>query len=193
VSTGVSQTGGGGGGGDASWVAAQAEIQRVQGWMNTFFNTSDGTKCSADMKAVGTTSAALQAAVNQVYFYDGTISEAPLSSLYVGAAAQAGANQPSITIAQAFAQSPGTAAMTQIGAPVDLSKIYINPAYFSSSSLTAGDIATIMHELLHAVTGDIDTVLQAALGIPLQGTTAAMGTYDITVKLMSDCVVGNGQ
>jgi hypothetical protein len=80
--------------------------------------------------------------------------------------------------------------MTTIGAPLWKTLIYIRPEYFSDPTFLTRDIATIMHELLRAVTGKTDDQLQSNLGIATSGP-AAMGTYNITLKLMADCVIGH--
>ncbi len=61
------------------------------------------------------------------------------------------------TIAQAFAQSPSTMAMSQLNG----TNIYVNPALFLQDG-NGCQVAVILHELLHNTTGLTDPDLQKA-------------------------------
>ena len=105
-------------------------------WIKDRFSNGKYSPCGQDLSAVGTTSDQLAAAAGEITFLDGTTSNAQLSSLYQRDAAQAGANLTG-TIADAFASSLGTSAMTQIGAPLEQTKIYFRPSSFGDETFFA--------------------------------------------------------
>src|ERR1035441_182418 len=142
--------------------------------------------CQKDLAAVGTTTSALQQGAADAQFQNGTTSNATEASLYPPNLANGLAN-PNQTIAQDFASHPGTDAETSLVAPL----IYIRPAFFAQFSGNPTPLfaeAIIIHELLHMITGETDPDLQRALGIPQTGQPGAMGSMDITLKILADCV-----
>jgi hypothetical protein len=153
-------------------------------------NLGGTPECDKDLQAVGTNLNDVQTAATEVQFVDGSNSTDPLSGLYMGPAAQAG-NSVQGTVGEFFASHAGTSALTTIGASsLTQAKIYYSESWFSDPSFLTRDIATITHELLHAITGKTDDVLESNLGLPAEGQPGYSGSYEITVKLMADCVIG---
>jgi RHS repeat-associated protein len=181
---GVSATADGGGGG-VSFGAAQAIFQKGAAKIATMNFSS---KCSTDLAAVGTTATAVQAdatylanPANSNAIQNGAVSTVLESSLwantlgYNGAVADFG----NMTIGQYMAQNAGTVAEAQLNG----NTIYINPSLINSGpSNYYFNTATVLHEVLHNVTGLGDPAVQTDLGLPVSKDTS-----NITNRLIADC------
>ena len=122
----------------------------------------------------------LQQAAASVTFFDGTVSGTLYNTLYAGVPnlqRALGPTQQTETIAQAFASSPSTSAMAALLG----NTIYVNPQQINSYG-SGFLIGTVMHELLHNITGLTDPDLMSHF--PYGGR----GSIDISVALFSDCV-----
>jgi hypothetical protein len=125
----------------------------------------------------------LQSAAASAEVYDGTISDRTVRSPYVGSAVPGLGGRlpdPNITIAEKLAKEPGVMAMSSLGG----NEIFIRPMYVNQVG-SGWLAATMMHELLHNITGLTDPDLQRSLGLP-----EANDTRNITVRLLADCFVG---
>jgi hypothetical protein len=127
----------------------------------------------------------VQAAVGQMDFQDGTVSGLPVSALYTGPAAAAGASfqyqqdhdfGPGQTIRNLFARSPGLSVSTVF----DGSTAFINPNLITNFPIL--NMGLLFHEALHTLGMD-DTQIQKALGL----TVDPNNTINITKKLTKDC------
>jgi hypothetical protein len=103
-----------------------------------------------------------------------------MANLYANANVSAIRLGPGGTVQQNFLNNPNTNAMAVLGG----NGIYINPGYFGASSLYL-DVGTVMHELLHNLTGLTDDQIESNLGI-----TNAVGSYGITIQLLANCFPG---
>ncbi len=121
----------------------------------------------------------VQAAASAVEFVDGTTSGALVQSLYAGRPELERAVNPSQTVAQALAASPATNAMATLLS----STVYIRPSSFSYYG-SGWIMATVLHELLHNITGLTDPDLQRNLGLSDSG-----GSVNITLRLAADCLM----
>jgi hypothetical protein len=119
----------------------------------------------------------LQAAAAAVVFQNGALSDTPLTELYAGSHDPTVASAaPGGTVGEYFADNPSTTAMAQLGG----NQVWINAGLFSvfGEGWLAG---TIMHELVHNITGLTDVDFQRALGID-EGASR-----NISIRLATDC------
>jgi hypothetical protein len=112
--------------------------------------------------------------------FNGFTSDTPMANLFANANISAIRTGPGGTVQQYFSANPNTHAMSVLGG----NGIYINPRYFADSSLCL-EVGTIMHELLHNLTGLTDDQIESNLGI-----TNAVGSYGITIQLLANCFPG---
>jgi RHS repeat-associated protein len=136
----------------------------------------DSGACATLLAALGITGNDVAAGAANAVFYDGTTSNASFSSLYENTAAgrTVAAQYAGITVAGHFATHPGTAAMAQLNG----NNVYVNPSLIAS----AGALGTVFHEVIHNVSGLVDSEIQRRLGLPESSITS-----NITAKLMQDC------
>jgi RHS repeat-associated protein len=175
VST-VGQNGGGGGGG-TTFAAAKSAFQ---GDAKTIANKKNfKTPCNNDFAALGTSAAAVQADAANLDIENGAGSTSLQASLYANTAVAGNAatqfgNQ---TIGQFFSTNPGVAAEAQLNG----NTIYINPSMINLNNYYQ-NLATVLHEILHNVTGLSDDAIQTALGL-----STSQVSNNITQKLLKDC------
>src|SRR5207247_11329469 len=50
------------------------------------------------------------------------------------------------------------------------------------------NIAALMHEVIHGVTGLVDEDIERLLDVPQKGQPGYMGSFGISIKLTADCV-----
>jgi hypothetical protein len=119
-------------------------------------------------------------------FLDAVGNTTPMSSLYasspVPSVRQAGNSAPG-TVGSFIASHAGTVGVAQLGKPfVYLNASLIDPgAYFQN-------LAIVLHEVLHNVTGLTDSDLQRLLGLPSQDENGrAVPTDNVTKRLLGDC------
>ena len=62
-------------------------------------------------------------------------------------------------------------------------KVWVDPAKFVSTSVN-NDAATLLHEVLHQITGQDDAGLQSALGL---APTGPIDSVNISHRLEDDC------
>ncbi len=136
--------------------------------------------CNDDFTALKTNAAAVQAGASNALFLNGVGSSVTMASLYstspVPGVVQAGSTLTG-TVSDFIAANPGTVAVAQLGG----ADIYLNAALIDPANYYQ-DIAVVLHEVLHNVTGLTDTDIQRALG--LKGTSVS---NNITQKLLKDC------
>jgi RHS repeat-associated protein len=153
--------------------------------------------CQKDLDALSQSSGqdislgAIQNALANTDFKNGTTSNLPVSSLFGPGAEAAGAAfqrqedglyGPGQTIANEFGRNPaGLTANTVLNG----STIFINPTLIGGN--LTGNQSLMSHEALHEL-GMVDTDIQAALGITVDGKN----TRNITTKLQKDCITGKG-
>jgi hypothetical protein len=169
--------GGGGGNTGTSFANAQAAFKSDA---KNLAKMKLSQNCQNDLQAVGTTAAAIQAAASNVQFLNGVGSDVSMSSLYktspVASVRAAGSTQTG-TVGSFIATHEGTVAVAQLG----VNTVYLNAALINPNNYWV-DMAIILHELLHNVSGLTDFDLQRDLGLP-QSTV----TDNITQKLFTDC------
>lgn len=121
----------------------------------------------------------IQLAAATVGIEDGTYSRTLVRDLYANNPALARAVSQTDTVADVFAASGGTSAMTSMAQGI----VYIRPEHFNSYG--SGYLAAMMlHEVLHNVTGLTDPDLQRNLGLSEDG-----GSRNVTLRLMQDCLL----
>jgi hypothetical protein len=144
----------------------------------TTFNFSK--KCQKDLSAVGTGAEAVQQGAGAAVFLNGVGSDVTMASLYATSpnpgVVQAGNSQTG-TVGSDFAGHPGDVAIAQLGGP----DIYLNPTNINPSDYWT-NLAIVLHEVLHNVTGLTDYDLQSKLGLPQSKISD-----NITQKLLQDC------
>ena len=135
--------------------------------------------CNNDFAALGTNAAAVQADAANLDLENGANSTVLESSLWAntGAAAAAQAQYGQQTIGQYIAANPGTVAEAQLNG----STIYLNPAMITPGNYFQ-NLGTLLHEILHNVSGLDDSTIQSKLGL---STTAV--SNNITQRLITDC------
>jgi RHS repeat-associated protein len=178
--------GSGGPGGGGALENAQGSLDRIANktqWstkcMDTLTAASKGGNVGQSVDLVG----ALKGAAASAVLSDGTSSQVKVQDLYAGAANPSLARliDPAQTVASSFANSPSTSAMAALGG----NAIYIRPDAFATPD-NALNVATLMHELLHNLTGLTDPDLMRNL-FP-SGSGGSMGSFDISLRLFTDCV-----
>jgi hypothetical protein len=100
------------------------------------------------------------------------------ASLYANTAnaASAAAQYGNLTIGQFQAQNPGTVAQSQLNG----NTVYINPSLINPGNFYQ-NLGTMLHEILHNVTGLTDGDIQSALGL------GGGVSNNITQRLIKDC------
>jgi hypothetical protein len=167
----------GGGGGRTSFATAKDVFQ---GDAKRIANKKSFSKhCDSDFAALGTTAAAVQADAANLDVENGAGITALESSLYANTAgyASAQAQYGSETIGQFMTQNPGTVAEAQLNG----NAIYINPSLIDPTNYFQ-NMGTVLHEILHNVTGMSDDQIQSALGLSTKQVS-----NNITQKLIKDC------
>jgi RHS repeat-associated protein len=167
----------GGGGGGTNFKTAQGIFQKDA---EKIANKKSFSKnCNGDFAALGTTADAVQADAANVDIENGAGSTALESSLFANTAAYAGAQAQygSETIGQFMMQNPGTVAEAQLSG----NAIYINPSLINPTNYYQ-NLGTVLHEILHNVTGLSDDQIQGALGLSTNQVS-----NNITQKLIKDC------
>ncbi len=145
-----------------------------------------GKNCEKDFTAVGVTDSQVQAGASSAVFINGNGSNVTMSSLYatspVPSVRQAGSTVTGTVDAFIFSH-PGTVAVAQLGGP----DIYLNAALINPTDYYT-DIATVLHELLHNVSGLTDPDIQNDLGLPTVDKNGnPISSDNITKKLLKDC------
>jgi hypothetical protein len=151
--------------------AAAAKVAQISG------DNLWSAGCEKDLGAVGVTNAQLEQAAQNVNFQNGYNNNTLVSSLYPSPANSS--ISPTLTVGQQF-QNPTVNAEASLVSDT----VFLSPGYFSSVSVYLAS-GTIMHELLHTITGQTDQTLESDLGI-----TAPNGSVAITIKLLGDCFPG---
>ena len=183
--TGAGERQSGGGGGRAHAEAqgpARGYIQAAIDNIVARFNAGGfGADCAKTLSAMGTSMGTLVSRISTTQVFDGTTSALWASNLLTGDVPQflsmfypAG----NVTIAQWF-----SAFGVQAMADVCGNRIFVNPGMFQSGDLS-WNAATVLHELIHNVTGKIDQILQVQL-FALGGVS--FNTGNITQKIKDDC------
>lgn len=178
--------GGGGGGGGGSFATAQLALQSALNTLKT--DKFSSAQCQKDLAALRVTPAQVQSAAGKTTFQNGTTSSANYASAVWGNSPAYGANKAlygSTTVSKFFQSNPGTVAVAQaLG-----NTIYIDPTYVNSaSSITLDGMA--LHEIVHNLTGNVDSVLQQQLNTVLpngQKLTVGAPSVNITNQLAKDC------
>ena len=175
---GAEQRGGGGSG--STFKAAQKAFADGAGIIAS--KKSFRPPCNDDFAALGITSADVLAGASNVVFIDGIGSDVSRVSLYANSpiegVRQAG-NSVTGTVGQYFSNQPGVVAMADLGGNrvfLNSKLIDIDPAHYYSN------ISTVLHELLHNVTGYTDSDIQRKLGLPDSNVS-----NNISQRLLKDC------
>jgi len=117
--------------------------------------------CQELLGSLGTNGAAIAQAAGRVEFLQGPGNSALWSSLYANhprLGPAAAAEHPNMTIGEFFAEQPNTKAMGELFG----NKVYLNPKWWGKGYYD--DMATVMHELIHNVTGLTDSDISRMLG-----------------------------
>jgi len=168
-------SGSGAAGSGTTFGLAQGAFQRAAQSLSK--NPLSKKNCQKDLTALGTSAAAVEQGAANAVFLEGVESTTTMQSLlqtspiianrslYVGG-----------TVGEYFVTDPYAVAIAQLGGP----DIYLNQGQISPSD-TYGNLATVMHEVLHNVTGMTDQQIQGRLGLPRASSN------NITGKLRADC------
>jgi len=136
--------------------------------------------CDKDLAAIAVTDDQVHNGAANAVFLNGVGSGVMMSSLYatspVASVRQAGKSLTG-TVGGFITSNPGTVAVAQLGGP----DIYLNAALINPTDYYT-DMATVLHEVLHNVSGLTDPDLQRRLGLPESSVTD-----NITKKLLNDC------
>lgn len=182
----VYYSGGGGGGGAGSFATAQLALQVALNTVKTYKFPSG--QCQKDLNALGVSPAQLQKAASGTTFQDGLTSSANYAQAVWGNSPAYNANKVkygNLTVSGFFAANPATVAVAQSPG----NTIYVDPSYVNSSSGTTLD-GMVVHEMVHNITGNVDTTLQDQLNTVLpngQKLTVGGPSVNITNQLAKDC------
>jgi hypothetical protein len=136
--------------------------------------------CNNDLTALGTNVAAVQNGAANAQFLDGAGSAVTMASLYASSPVASIANLANAvtgTVGSTIASNAGIVALSQLGG----SAIYLNSSMIDPSDYYQ-DISTVLHEVLHNVTGLTDPDIEKALSLAQNGVSDV-----ITQKLKTDC------
>ena len=136
--------------------------------------------CDKDFSAVGVSAAQVRAGAAAAVFVNGVGSSVAMASLYASSPVpgiQQSAGSIAGTVGGFIAANPGTVAVAQLGG----SAIYLNSSLISPGAYYT-DLAVLLHEILHNITGLTDSDIQSALGLPETNVSD-----NITQKLLRDC------
>jgi hypothetical protein len=161
----------GGGGGVERLANAAKELSKKK---------LDNKNCQKDLAALGITADQVRAGAQAANISNGIGSTVPRSSLYATSPnpdIRRNANTISGTIGSYFASNPEAVALSQLGG----SNIYVNPGRINADYYQNVGIA--FHEVIHNITGTVDSDIQRALGLK-----EASITDNITKKLIKDCL-----
>ena len=178
---GPAQAGGGGRGpGVGDFVTAALSMIDAGILLRTALLSGISPACQNDLAAVQVTADQIIAAAGSLAgnIYDGWGSSVNYASeIYANSPAQ-NANAGPLTIGQYFANNPGTVAIAQVPG----NAIFIDPTWVNS--FNAGQVeALVFHELIHNITGNVDSVIQGQLGVP-----QVPQSVNISNKLQQDCI-----
>ena len=117
--------------------------------------------CENFLESIGTTGAGISFAANIVQFYDGTSGASgavPLQAMYMFTP-QASSVPTTITIQSYLANSitvnpDGSITGIKALAQLNGDQVYLNPSFWGGNS--KADLTTVLHELIHNVTGLTD-------------------------------------
>ena len=126
-----------------------------------------------DLNALGMTPAQIVSAAQNAQVLDGTT-----ASTVTMASVQGG---PGL-VADVFADHPGIQALGDQGG----NRIFIRPGYFNYIGNGFAP-AVMFHEGVHNATNMNDPQVQTALGLPTN-----QPSFNITIKLLADCVMQSG-
>jgi hypothetical protein len=141
--------------------------------------------CEDTLSTLGTSSEALRQKAGNVRFADASRSTDNYADALFGNSPAHNANRSiygNTTVSQFWKSKRDNGQRIQAMTASPGNTVYIDPAYFN----THGDvfrIATLAHELVHAITGEVDSVLQERLGLPVD----SKNTYNISTRLFYDC------
>jgi RHS repeat-associated protein len=178
--------GGGGAGGGSSFATAQLSLQSALNTLKTYKFSSP--QCQKDLNALDVSAAQIQKAAGATTFQDGLTSSANYASAAWGNTQAYNANlkiYQNLTMSGFFQSNPGTVAVAQALGHT----IYIDPTYVNDSSSTTLD-AMEVHEIVHNLTGNVDTTLQDQLNTVLpngQKLTVGAASVNITNQIAKDC------
>jgi RHS repeat-associated protein len=175
---GESGSGGGGGRGGGSGASDLTDFLKNAA-KDLAKKKLDKKDCQNLLATLGVTAAQVIAGAQAANIMNGVGSTVSLSSLYATSSnpdVQKNANTVTGTVGERLAD-PGTRAVAQLGGPA----IYVDPAKFDVADYWQ-NLATVMHEVLHNVTGLTDSDIQRKLGLDENKPS-----HNITEKLKKDC------
>ena len=113
--------------------------------------------CEEVLKALGTSGAEISAGANRVQFLDGTQSTNVVASLYANSVLtkSLGPEAKSTEIREIITKEKDGKAIKAL-AELNGNKIYLNPKWWWGGEYFLDDLSTVMHELIHNVTGLTD-------------------------------------
>jgi hypothetical protein len=163
------------------WKAPFATARSVfKGDAKTISTMKFSQPCNNDLTALGTNVAAVQNGAANAQFLDGAGSAVTMASLYASSPVASIANLANAvtgTVGSTIASNAGIVALSQLGG----SAIYLNSSMIDPSDYYQ-DISTVLHEVLHNVTGLTDPDIEKALSLAQNGVSDV-----ITQKLKTDC------
>lgn len=177
----AAQQGAGGGGASYSFAlaasAANGELTDIAG----LFQSDVSPLCESDLQALKVTNQQVVSAAQNASVQNGFATLTNYAQdVYANNPAAMAANLAiygNETMLQYFALHPGTAAVAQSPG----NTIWLAAGLFNGMGQIQQE-ATLLHELLHNITGNVDSVLQEALGLPTTQLSENIGN-----KLELDC------
>jgi len=166
------------------WDPIQSALAVARNAATFIENKGDwSAQCEKTLGAVGTSVAGLQEAAANVSIVEGNSSTTQVAELYANAAVPriaqlAAVEYKGVTVGQFMAKNLGTTAMAQLGG----NRVFISTNWFNHVG-TGYAVGTMAHELLHNITGHVDSDLQKTMG--LSGVSG--DSRNITLRLLADC------
>jgi hypothetical protein len=116
-------------------------------------------ECEGLLASLGTSSTAIAAAASRAIFIEAPGSTVSYASLYsnTALAASASAQWGSTTVSDYVGQNPATKALAELNG----NRVYLNQKWWGGGYYE--DMATVMHELVHNVTGLTDSDIEGKL------------------------------
>ena len=149
--------------------------------LSTLFQDAQSPQCEGDLSAVGVNDGQIAAAASNVTFLNGVRNPTNYAQGIYGNSPAFAANQQvygATTIGKFFQLNPGTAALAQ--APGQ--NVYIDSSWVNGMNPLQQE-GLVLHELLHNITGKVDSVIQGNLGLPQNAPS-----QNIADLLQKDCL-----
>jgi RHS repeat-associated protein len=169
------------GNGKDDFAGAASRLLKVAGSIVDLWSSSDMSEaCHNDLEHIGVTQQQVIVGLQSVNILNAWGNQTSFASTY-STNQQANSNVKFRGSVWAyFMSNPGTNATAQLGGH----DVYIDATWVNSSSFFNENalMGLLLHEVLHNVAAQVDSVLQAALGIPVQSESD-----NVTQKLIADC------